>query len=206
MIFRLVDDVQQLLDLQSFPIMWLHFKSYIPKHTSYAILECRDGGTVCKITLCVTGCWAPTMGFSEHVRMLAAQLYKQNNFNAAEAGKKLTSLVEGEVPSDPGRFCKRWWSHFEENKHVKDKPRKGRPRKVPDSLAAELARKIMGNQDVTAVPTDHNNLRKVLEHDPEVAQQVVALAASQQTINRAIRRADPSIGLRRFGTKKQIKK
>lgn len=138
------------------------------------------------------------MGFPEHVRLLGAQLYKQCNFNAGEAGKKLISLVEGEGPTEPGQFCKRWWKHFEKNKHVKDKPRTGRPRKVPDSLAAEIAGEIVRNQ---------GKLRNVLQQNPEIAQRVGALAVTKRTIERAVRRAaaEPSL-IRRRSVRKKLTK
>lgn len=144
------------------------------------------------------------MGVPEDVRKLAARLYKKHNFNAAEAGKELTSMLEGEGPSEPGRFCKRWWAHFEEQKTVKDKPRKGRPRKVPADLAAEIARKIVGNPCASGVPTYYYNLRHFLQRHEEVAQRVRALGLSMRTLWRAVLWAQPSIVRRKPGRKKLL--
>lgn len=157
----------------------------------------------------VTSPWAlqvlrTDMGFPEHVRILAARLYKKHNFNAAEAGRELTSLVEGEGPADAAHFCKRWWSHFQEHRHGKDKPRTGRPKKVPDSIASEIAKKIVGNPSLDRPPTYYHNLNHFLRLNPDVGQRVLALKVHRRTVERSILRADPTIVRRRPGRKKLL--
>jgi hypothetical protein len=144
------------------------------------------------------------MGFPEHVRLTAARFYEEEQFNAARAGARLAAHVRDKVPSDPGQFCRRWYLRNREHNHAKDKRRAGRPRKIPDSLASELAEKIVGTPSETRPPTYHPNLRCFYHRHPCLGRQVAELKVSNRTVERAIRRADPRITKRKPGRKKLL--
>ena len=85
------------------------------------------------------------MGFPEHVRRDAARLYKKHNFNGAEAGKELMPCWRMRSLLTLDDFASIGGSILRKQKTMKDNPRKGRPRIVPDSLAKALAKKIVGD-------------------------------------------------------------
>lgn len=144
------------------------------------------------------------MGWPTDVRMLGARLYDQARQNAYVAGQKLTSLLKGNAPAEPGQFCKRWFKHYKQRGHVQDAPRSGRPRRVPDTLARDIAKRIIGNPSTTEPPTYYYSLRHFLHKNPDIQAQVATLGVTNRTIERSLRRADPSIRRRRPGRKKVL--
>ncbi len=65
-----------------------------------------------------------------------------------EAGKQLMSILSQEKyqhlpkPAKPAEYCARWGKKFQLRQSVKDAPRSGRKRKVPDSTISDLVKLV----------------------------------------------------------------
>ena len=128
----------------------------------------------------------------------------QANYKAAKAAEMLVAHLKGDAPPRPGQFCKRWWTKLEKYGSTKDRPRCGRLRKVPASLAEEIADKIVGKLIPAGQSVYHTSLKGFLHAHPTIKQQVEQLGVHRRTLERAIRAADPDLVKRKVGIRKLL--
>jgi hypothetical protein len=130
----------------------------------------------------------PRRWFPAEYRVRAATLYAESGYNAKAAGEKLVSSTNGKVPKRPGEFCRA--QYIKEQKHgsVKDRPIRGRPRKVPSALAKQIADEFILPDDSDGEPVYRENAEHVLDLNPALKRQVAQLGCHARTVTRAVKR------------------
>lgn len=120
------------------------------------------------------------------IRLAAASFYEQSDQCQKEAGDKLVAYLQGgKVPSKPGEFCRSWWQKLKETGSVENKQKSGRPGKIPESLAANIAAAIESDMNLPE-PKQYVSITEVLQAHPELNEEVVRLGVHVRTVRRAL--------------------
>lgn len=113
------------------------------------------------------------------VRDAAARFYRQSGMNAKVAGEKLVAFLENEAPACPGKFCRSCHEKWMLYGYLKDRPRPGRPRKVPEQLSPHLVKKPDANGQPIL-----ETLNTCLASDADLRQSAEDLTAHRPTLSR----------------------
>lgn len=138
------------------------------------------------------------------VRDAAARFFDLAGENAKRAGEMLSSFLKGEAPARAGEFCRRCYLRDKYFGSVEDRPRTGRPRKVPDELAKRIAAKLVGDKDSAGNTILHSSLRSCLDGDEEQKAQVHELGIHRTTLSRSLRRVEPNLVRRKVRIRRQL--
>lgn len=138
------------------------------------------------------------MYYSQTVRRWAAECYRTAHCIQAIAGRLLKAKCGEMCPKHAGEFCKECYERRRERGNQEDRPRAGRPRKVPYQFAHDLATLLSkGKGDGQYYAT----IDEAIESSPALKEQWSQLGVSKKTLRRAVLRANPDLVQRKVAVK-----